>query len=428
MIVFEILEPGTTTFRLGPMSFSLSPDSLPSLPQPESVEEVFLGPHRATWIWNTEDLLQSSRELRALVEFLEEVGVDRVFLHLPGGPIRDARPEGVPIDPEALRPVVRSLTARGMQVYALDGYARYALPEFHSGVLNTIDNVAEYNADVRPNERFIGVRYDIEPYLLPKFHGPERAGLLTSLLQLTSASVARAHAAGLLYGADIPFWYDALSEESFEPVTVSFRGVEKPLSQHLIDLVDDVSIMDYRTMAHGADGTVRHGRGELEYAESLGKPVFIGLETSSLPDEVLLDFQGEPRRGLPHPTPEETVVVAASRGDSIFTALITNPGRPSDALQALTGWLEANQLRREDVGWWPISRRVEVPASKITFAGREPRLLESVMRATAHAFGHYKSFAGFAIHFAESYRAFLGRPPTVQPETPLSSQRSAGGH
>jgi hypothetical protein len=253
------------------------------------------------------------------------------------------------------------------------------------------------------------VRYDTEPYLLPEFHGPGREALVRGLLEMTEESVERAHAGGLVYGVDIPFWYDAVAEGSNERFTVTYNGVEKAISEHIIDLVDDVSIMDYRTVAYGADGTIRHGAGELEYAEGVGKSVFVALETYPLPDEVLLDFHGQPESGLPASPPPGLLAIVGVRGDSIHTALVSDYATSSDARRELTAWLEINRLRPRDLRWWPIGKRVDVPASKITFAGQEPGRLVQVMRDTAEEFGRYGSFHGFAIHFAQSYRELVGR-------------------
>jgi hypothetical protein len=409
MITFEVLDPGSTTVDLGPMAFSLAPEPLPGLPATAAADQPLDTHHKATWVWNTAELLEAPDRMISLFDFLQGEGFDRVFLQLPGVPDRPSLPGELAIDVEAMRPVVAALNARGMQVYALDGYARYALPEFHEGVLSTVDHVASYNRDVLPDERFHGVRYDIEPYLLPGFHGPDRARLITGLLQLTEASVQRAHAADLVYGADIPFWYDALPEETYDRITVPYGGVEKAISEHIIDLVDEVAIMDYRTTAHGADGTVRHGTGELEYANARGKPVLIALETYAVPDETLLDFYGEPGVGLPVSPPTEPVVVVGAGRDSIYAALLPDPTTESGALGLLAGWLEQNRLDPEDVRWWPVGKRVEVPASKITFANQGSELLDRVMRATAEEFERYDSFAGFAIHFAQSYRELVGR-------------------
>ena len=101
--------------------------------------------------------------------------------------------------------------------------------------------------------------------------------------------------------------------------------------------------------------------------------------------------------------------MVGARGDSLYTALLTDPAEAPEAFEALPDWLRRNRLTTEDVWWWTVDRRVEVPASKITFAGMETQALDEVMQATAHAFREYDSFAGFAIHFAESFRAFLRR-------------------
>lgn len=408
-VVFEVLVPGTTTVEIGPVAFSLSPESLPALPGPIESTRQSRNLRKATWVWNTSELLQAPSELASLLEFLEEEGFDHVFLQLPGIPDHPGEPGEMSFDVDALRPVVAALNALDIRVYALDGFARYALPEYHPGVLRTIDHIAQYNRAVQPNERFHGVRFDIEPYLLPAFYGPDRSTLIQGLLELTAASVDKAHAAGLVYGADMPFWYDALSEETADRVTVEFEGTEKAVSEHIIDLVDDVAIMDYRTVAYGADGTIRHGRGELEYAEKQGKPVFIGLETHPLPDEALLDFLGEPGIGPPGAESSGPFVVLGSNPDSIVVALIPDTVASTAFRDALLSWLNRHGLGEGEVLWWPIASRVDVPAGKITFADMGPDALERVMQDTAFEFQRYRSFAGFAIHHSESFRAFLRR-------------------
>jgi hypothetical protein len=344
-----------------------------------------------------------------LLDFLEQEGFDRVFLQLPGVPGRAGRPGEIPIDVESLRPLVASLNSHGMKTYALDGAPHYALPVYHEGVLRTIDHVARYNLAVEPQERFFGVRFDIEPYLLPGFHGPNRSEILTELLQLTAASVQRAHESDMLYGADIPFWYDAPSEGSFQQVTVEYEGVEKPVSEHILDLVDDVSIMDYRTEAHGADGTIRHGLGELSHAERLGKPLFIGIETSPLSDELLIDFQGEPNEGGPPVSLGSPLVALGQAGDSAHAAYLSGSSDPKARSEALSSWTDRAGIGLEGVSWWPVGNQVEVPASKISFSGQDPRILDRVLRDTAEEFGGYAAFAGFAFHHALSYKRLLGR-------------------
>ena len=408
LVVLEVVATGTSTIEIGTVAFSLSRDMLPALPEPAVFSQPRAIQPKATWIWNTEELLEDPDQLISLLGFLDGEGIDRVFLQIPGTRAGETRPGELTVDSKMIRPLVSLFTARGIRVYALDGFARYALPEYHAGVLGTIDEVARYNQNAFPHERFYGVRHDIEPYLLPGFHGPNRERLLVGLLQLVEASVARAHVGGLVYGADIPFWYDVPSEETFEPIEVVFRGVEKPLSEHIIDLADDVAIMDYRTIAYGADGTIRHGSGELEYAEENGKSVFIGLETHPVPDEVLIGFGGEPEAGFPSLPPPGPLVVLASARDSVHAVYLPDSSARPGALDSLATWIERESIHPQEVWWWAVSNRTDVPAEKITFANQDLESLRRVMRATAEEFRTFRSFAGFAIHHSESYRALVG--------------------
>jgi hypothetical protein len=120
-----------------------------------------------------------------------------------------------------------------------------------------------------------------------------------------------------------------------------------------------------------------------------------------------MDFQDEPVRKFPTAAGRGPIVVLGSARDSIFAALITGEGSRQASLKAALDWAEELDLYADDVWWWPVTKRVEVPASKITFAGGEPGSLREVMRATAEEFSQYGSFAGFAIHHAESYRALV---------------------
>ncbi len=409
LVVFEAGDEGISKVELGPMGFSIETGGLPELPPPIRAAAAPVSRQKATWFWDTGEFLENPDLIPPLLEFLEEEGFNRVFLQLPGDQGRGGLLGELAIDVETMRPLVSGLNAKGIRVFALDGYPRYALPEYHTGVLSTIGHVAEYNSAVLPTERFFGVRYDIEPYLLPAFHGPGREALLGHFLNLIEASVQSAHESGLVFGADIPFWYDVVSDDRHQQVTATFNGETKVLSEHVIDLVDEVAIMDYRTVAHGADGTVRHGTGELQYASRQGKPVLIGLETGPLPDEVLFEFGGEPEVGIPSAPTATPVVLAAPARDSIQVILIRDTGSPSAFREAIESWMEEKRLGPEGVRWWSTTRTVEVPGEKLSFAGQSPEMLEEVMRATAEEFGFYPSFAGFAVHHAGSYRTLLRR-------------------
>ncbi|MEE9133963.1 MAG: hypothetical protein V3U13_10420 [Gemmatimonadota bacterium] len=408
-VVFEAVGAGAGQLYIGSLAFSLQAAPLPPLPERPPEPDLAVRPLvKATWVWNTAELLDDSGQREELLGYLDEEEFDRVFLQLPGPPGERLPEGGLEVD-ERLRPLLTDLNRIGVEVYALDGFKDYALPAYHPALLRTIDNVIRYNRGSRPEERFYGFHYDIEPYLLPGFNGPRREIILQGYLELVAESARRAREAGLAYGVDIPFWYDAPNEYTYEPVTVEFGGVRKPASHHVIDLVDELTIMDYRTTAFGADGTVRHAEGELAYAASQGKPVLIGLETSPLPDEELLDFGGTARAGLPMQLPEQGLEAMAAKDDSTLVILVraAERGEQDGTLDELAGWLRQRGVDPHATFWWPISKSTSVPGDKLSFADLGVTQLRGVMRETARELWRYDSFAGFALHHAWSHKKLL---------------------
>ncbi|UCF19120.1 MAG: hypothetical protein JSU87_14500 [Gemmatimonadota bacterium] len=409
-VVFEVLEPGSSEIYLGPLAFLTEGAAMPPLPEPdEEADRAFEPASKATWVWNTGELLADEAQRDELLRLLAAERFDRVFLQLPE-PADNPLPLGELRIDERLRPLLAGLNAASIEVYALDGHPAYALPAHHAAVLHTIEHVIDYNARVSEAERFHGIRHDIEPYLLPGFHGARRAEILRGFLELVAAGAERARGAGLVYGVDLPFWYDAPDKYTHEPISVEFGGARKLVSRHVIDLADDVSIMDYRTAAYGADGTIRDAEGELQYAAARGKQVFVGLETSPLPDEVLFELAGRPQRGLPEALREQGIVVLAPRGDSALVMLLADD---TDVERSdLREWL-ADRLRREAVPsgaavWWQVRRRISVPGDKLSFANLGPERLRQTMQETAREFRRYDSFAGFALHHFWSYKGLIG--------------------
>ncbi|MBT8398970.1 MAG: hypothetical protein KJO98_00720, partial [Rhodothermia bacterium] len=319
----------------------------------------------------------------------------------------------IDFDRDRMEVLLRELSRRGMRAYALDGYAYYALPEYHDGVLSTVQNVIDYNASVEPTARFAGIRYDIEPYLMPGFHGPTQGWMLTGLLSLLEAMTARAHDAGLDVGADIPFWYDARSEYTGKPVSVVWNGEAKPVSEHIIDIVDDIAVMDYRTSAYGADGTIRHAAGEIEYSDRVGKPLYIALETHPLPDERLVDFSGVPRSDLPV-DPGQVLGVVGVQQDSLMLFYVLDLREEANASRRRQ-LVAAFEQRRANARlyWWSADRVVFVPADKISFAGHGIDRYRETVSETVEALSVHPSFRGIAVHHSASFQDLVSEAEAV---------------
>jgi hypothetical protein len=373
-----LAKPGKGKVYIGDVAFTTERDV--PLPEPETKKAFRPSSNKAMWVWNTIDLLGDEEEQMRLVDFCGQNGITELFLQLPYQLEAKKEKKEILWDRSLMAELLSRLHDNRIKIHALDGDPRFALRQWHEHVLATIESVIQYNKSAHPEERFDGIRYDNEPYVLPEFSGVQKASIIEQYMELLCLSNEKATAAGLDFGVDIPFWFDQ-KNEFFEPIA-QFRG--RPLTQCILDIVDNIGIMDYRTTAYGADGVVAHAMGELEYASIKKKDVFIGLETTVLPDETLLEFwQG---RGPSH--------ISLQKREGTKALLQWVPA-PKDA-----GSKGAMILSRQ--------KKTFVSAGKITFAGRSVRELSDVMKSAEIEFQDYPGFYGFAIHDYSGFRALIG--------------------
>ena len=237
-------------------------------------------PPRAMWLWDPAPLLDDAAARRDFFAFCERHRIGIVWAQIATRANVDRRQLDRASDWKAL---IADAHRRDMKVHALDGDPHYVLRDQHAQVLSTLDAVAAYNAAAAANERFDGVHFDNEPYVLLDWRDPRlRERLLEDYLDLNARAAAAARAAGLAYGVDIPFWWGSIDEVTGEPTgIVSFRGTRQAASDHLLAIVDNLGIMDYRTTAAGPDGIVAHATDTLQKAERASHArIYIGVETS----------------------------------------------------------------------------------------------------------------------------------------------------
>jgi len=332
---------------------------------------------KAMWLWETRRIIDSAAELERLVAFCRAQAMTDLFVQLPyTAPLIDNQwgqtwdQAGMQRFNAALHPV---------RVHALDGAAFYVRPEWHPRLVTTVAQVAAYNKAHRPAERFAGVRFDVEPYLLDAWQGSGKEAVLRDYVALLGKLATAAHKGGLSFGVDIPFWFDG-RDELTGALAAPYEG--RPVLERVLDLVDNIGVMDYRTLAYGADGVLTHGANELALATAKKKEVFIGLETVKLPDERLLTF--DERRGA-----GETLIVSALAGGRARLELLP-AGTPIPAGARTLGLRDA----------------ILVPADKLTFANLGRAALERTMMLARPALLAEPSFVGFVLHSYESLDAW----------------------
>ena len=191
-------------------------------------------------------------------------------------------------------------TANNLDVYAMASTNEFALN--HRIALEYIDDIVAFNDSVGETQRFKGIHFDIEPYCLPQYQeGSEEDKMVVwkNYLDMTVKSFQKSKENGIEFGLSIPYW---LKLGNRVGIDINLDGNMKPVSYHIIDNSDHVSIMAYRNepghvveevgdeIIYAEDRNIETG--SFHYSENPNKNVFVAVEDLSMMPKVVefMDF------------------------------------------------------------------------------------------------------------------------------------------
>src|SRR5258706_6932578 len=260
---------------------------------------------RAMWVWEASayQLVENVGARQVLAQFMDDATVSshlRKTIYLYAD--RFDNSNLLLSNPAEYRSFISWAHARGYYVHALVASGSYLSPAYvystyHPKAIRLIENVLNYNISSAPAEQFDGINIDIEPYVLGDWITGSPS-LQTQYLDMLDKMMQRKVAAGqnLNVGPAIARWYDIATECQ----NITWKGTTKNCAQHIQDTVDYVAIMDYRDQVDDGtgQGVIFDAQNEINYADSLGKKVMIGVETDQISasgDPESVSFQEEGR-------------------------------------------------------------------------------------------------------------------------------------
>ncbi|PZT52445.1 hypothetical protein DN757_27355 [Paenibacillus silvae] len=166
------------------------------------------------------------------------------------------------------RSFVKRAKAQGIEVHAMGGHPIWGKKENRPRIKRLIDYVKNYNAEVEPDERFVGIHLDIEPYTLPEWE-ENRDTLLTEWASnIAYFQEETKKDSSLETSADLAVWLD----------TFPLPGKDVTVTEFMIDTLDHVSLMAFRNTAEGSNGIAAVVSQEMEIADRLGKSLLVSVE------------------------------------------------------------------------------------------------------------------------------------------------------
>jgi hypothetical protein len=270
-VSFAILfrDHGEQLMWIDDIELSGKPDIGPAMPR-----------SKAIWIWNTEELLRNPVSRRNMFAFARDQGIDQIFLQVLYTVADHQEWPTITISNQAaLRRLLAEASDDSIRVHALDGDPEFVLQKNHARVLSLMSAILDFNRSSPSRERFYGIHLDNEPYLLIGFDGPQRDSILRQFIELNEQVMRflRESRQSIVFGVDVPFWF---ADIAATPNNSDASGDgTKSLTDRILDVVDNVCIMDYRTTANGPNGIIEHARSAVYHANRVAKKVFIGVET-----------------------------------------------------------------------------------------------------------------------------------------------------
>ncbi|WP_442599854.1 hypothetical protein [Neobacillus sp. D3-1R] len=221
--------------------------------------------YRSTWIWNP-FLIQT--EPHQILSFSKKEGIKEIYLQ-----INQELPQKRYMD------FIEQAHKEDIRVFALGGEPTWGLESEIQIPLQFLKWIEEYNVGVNQEQQFDGIQFDIEPYLLPNWSS-NQSQIISQWMSVLSQFVEEAHKAELQVSGVLPFWLDQ----------ISINHPRQTLSEWIINRFDHIVVMAYRDQAEGPNGILAISKTEVSYANSIGKPIMIAIETMDTPEGKHLTF------------------------------------------------------------------------------------------------------------------------------------------
>ena len=321
-------------------------------------ELVFLGPSSEPhptpaigfWYW---DYRSAIRDPESMVAACRKQHCRRILLQLPD--LRDADQIWT-----AYAQLFTLAKSAGIELLALDGS-----PDMIDHTAPLIDKLNRLlwliGSDGSP-----AVQLDIEPYLLEGF--PEDHTILARYVDTIDQVVTVLQGRAKL-SVVIPFWFSSTIHR------------QRPLAFSVMDRVDEVAVMSYRT---DVDELMTISEDILRYGALIHVPVWLALETTTLLPERHVILKREQRRDL---------------ADGVL-----DPSQRILRLETPT----QQERSEQDRMWFRIHHQTTVRPERISFSGRTEH---DVQHTISNIFAriHHQSFSGLVIHDLPGYLALPHR-------------------
>jgi hypothetical protein len=294
-LTFNFTTPGCHEIYVDDICLKQSPADVTPLTTYPNVDRINQSIENAMWVWQTYKLFNHLPYREKFFSYCERLNVKHVYMQL----FYDNNLTTL-LYTDSLKSLAAGCYERGIRVYGLDGAPEWGLYEKHEVPLTVVKLISAYNASAAYKEKLAGAHFDIEPYLLLGFNDPElRRQIIYENLDLKKKLSMLCASNQLVFGLDIPFWYEDTDSSGLAVTHIEFNNKAQAVSYHMIDMAGQVAIMGYRNFTYGSDGMINKDLSEIRYASNRpDKSIWAGVETITETPGAFILFSGIRRSEL----------------------------------------------------------------------------------------------------------------------------------
>lgn len=196
--------------------------------------------------WEEEYLLSETEDEAG--QAMKALGCEAVYQQIPED-----------TDLDIIRDYLKRRREAGQDVYCLAGESKWAVEKDGESMLRIVETVSQWNKAIKKDEKFCGIVWDVEPYLLERWD-TDPVTVMAQFVQNAAEAYKAAEEQELLVILCIPNFYDA-------------AGMEGPLEELIQSGCDAVAVMNYDKtdeagqIAGEAAIAARYGKGLIHITE-----------------------------------------------------------------------------------------------------------------------------------------------------------------
>ncbi|VUC30551.1 unnamed protein product [Clonostachys rosea] len=244
-----------------------------------------------TWLWES-TIISDTAKVATFLDYTVSNGVQRVFAQV-----------NTDIQTSDWQNFISQCAGNGMKVEALIGNPQWVIGTGTPSLQSQLDWIQTYQAAATTNSGFTGIHMDVEPWGLDDWE-TNKAKYIEGWEEVAQKVASSASSLGITVAADLPFWANTLDSTT----------AGQTIDIWMLKLLDYATFMTYRNTV---PAFLEIAAPVLAAGNEVGKPVWLAVETISLPEEDL-SYYGQSASKLQSDLNE---IAAASQGNASFAGI-----------------------------------------------------------------------------------------------------------